>query len=48
MDLAPFLRINPCGYAGLAATQMSALGARDKMDVVGEKLLKHLKANLYG
>ncbi|MCA3018043.1 MAG: lipoyl(octanoyl) transferase LipB [Rhodocyclaceae bacterium] len=48
MDLAPFLRINPCGYAGLAATQMSALGARDKMAVVGEKLLKHLKANLYG
>ncbi|MFM7294430.1 MAG: lipoyl(octanoyl) transferase LipB [Burkholderiales bacterium] len=48
MDLAPFSRINPCGYAGLATTQMSALGARDKMDVVGEKLLKHLKANLYG
>jgi lipoyl(octanoyl) transferase len=26
MDLAPFLRINPCGYAGLVMTQLSALG----------------------
>lgn len=25
MDLAPFLRINPCGYAGLEMTQLSAL-----------------------
>ncbi|MCU5774122.1 lipoyl(octanoyl) transferase LipB [Erwiniaceae bacterium BAC15a-03b] len=24
MDLAPFLRINPCGYAGLEMTQLSA------------------------
>jgi lipoyl(octanoyl) transferase len=22
MDLAPFLRINPCGYTGLTMTQM--------------------------
>ncbi|MGY3892563.1 lipoyl(octanoyl) transferase LipB [Aeromonas enterica] len=26
MDMAPFLRINPCGYAGMAMTQTSALG----------------------
>jgi lipoyl(octanoyl) transferase len=26
MDLAPFARINPCGYAGLAMTQLAALG----------------------
>lgn len=26
MDLAPFQRINPCGYAGLSMTQLSALG----------------------
>jgi lipoyl(octanoyl) transferase len=25
MDLSPFLRINPCGYAGLEMTQVSAL-----------------------
>ena len=26
MDISPFSRINPCGYAGLAMTQLSALG----------------------
>jgi lipoyl(octanoyl) transferase len=26
MDLEPFSRINPCGYAGLRMTQLSALG----------------------
>jgi lipoyl(octanoyl) transferase len=26
MDLEPFARINPCGYAGLAMTQLSDLG----------------------
>jgi lipoyl(octanoyl) transferase len=26
MDLEPFRRINPCGYAGLAMTQFSSLG----------------------
>lgn len=26
MDLAPFQRINPCGYAGLEMTQLAALG----------------------
>ncbi|MDQ5891334.1 MAG: lipoyl(octanoyl) transferase, partial [Pseudomonadota bacterium] len=25
MDLSPFLRINPCGYAGMAMTQLSDL-----------------------
>jgi lipoyl(octanoyl) transferase len=28
MDLEPFRRINPCGYAGLEMTQLAALGAR--------------------
>ena len=27
MDLEPFSRINPCGYAGLQMTQLAALGA---------------------
>jgi lipoyl(octanoyl) transferase len=26
MDLEPFQRINPCGYAGLQMTQLAALG----------------------
>jgi lipoyl(octanoyl) transferase len=25
MDLAPYARINPCGYAGLAVTELAAL-----------------------
>jgi len=29
MDLAPFRRINPCGYAGLEMTQLAALGGPD-------------------
>ncbi len=29
MDLEPFQRINPCGYAGLQMTQLAALGQAD-------------------
>ena len=47
MDLEPFSRINPCGYEGLAVTQMCNFGVTDKMDVIGERLVSHLKANLY-
>ena len=38
MDLAPFARIDPCGYPGLAATSLAALGARDKIDAVQQRL----------
>ena len=38
MDLAPFTRINPCGYEGLAATSLAALGARCKIDAVQQRL----------
>ena len=43
MDLSPFLRINPCGYAGLTMTQMSALVEPEqdsscKLTEVGERL----------
>lgn len=47
MDLEPFSRINPCGYEGLAVTQMRNFGVTDKINVIGEKLVAHLKANLY-
>jgi lipoyl(octanoyl) transferase len=47
MDLEPFSRINPCGYEGLAVTQMRELGVTDKMSVISEKLVSHLKSNLY-
>ena len=35
MDLEPFQRINPCGYAGLQVTQLSALAPVDFHEVEG-------------
>ena len=46
MDLEPFSRINPCGYAGLAVTQMYDLGVSDKMEIIAENLIAHLQRNL--
>jgi lipoyl(octanoyl) transferase len=46
MDLAPFDRINPCGFRGLAMTQVSALGGPGDVARVGRDLepilLRHL------
>ncbi len=47
MDLEPFSRINPCGYAGLTVTEMRAFGVTDNMDVIGTKLAAHLQTRLY-
>ena len=38
MDLEPFGRINPCGYSGLAVTQLSALTESATIDDVKENL----------
>jgi lipoyl(octanoyl) transferase len=38
MDLEPFARINPCGYAGLALTQLADLGAPRELGAVGAEL----------
>lgn len=50
MDLAPFSRINPCGYAGLAMTQMhdlSTVPAADcSVDAVGLRLQQILTDKL--
>jgi lipoyl(octanoyl) transferase len=46
MDLEPFSRINPCGYEGLAVTQMHDLRATDKIQVIGNNLVAHLQRNL--
>jgi lipoyl(octanoyl) transferase len=35
MDLEPFTRINPCGYAGLRMTQVSELGGPSDLERVG-------------
>ncbi len=42
MDLEPFHRINPCGYAGLEVVSMSDLGGPGGMDAVKPVLLAEL------
>ena len=42
MDLEPFRRINPCGYAGLQVTSMLDLGGPSSLDAVKPRLLEHL------
>jgi lipoyl(octanoyl) transferase len=46
MDLEPFRRINPCGYAGLEMTQVSALGGPSDLRVVADALAPRLLAAL--
>lgn len=48
MDLEPFSRINPCGYAGLAMTQMrdGVSGPAPDLPEVGRRLAGHLKNQL--
>ncbi len=42
MDLQPFHRINPCGYAGLAVTQVSDLGGPGSIEAVEDVLTVQL------
>jgi lipoyl(octanoyl) transferase len=42
MDLTPFDAINPCGYAGMRVTQLSALGVAEPFDTISDKLTQHL------
>ena len=48
MDLEPFRRINPCGYAGLAMTQMRECVSGPTPDLadVGRRLVNHLRKQL--
>jgi len=46
LDLAPFARINPCGYAGLEMTQLSQLGGPDDVAVCASLLEPHLRRAL--
>ncbi len=46
MDLAPFLGINPCGFAGLEVTQLSDFSIKEKCQSVAQKLLPKLAENL--
>ena len=46
MDLEPFSRINPCGYAGLSTTDLSTIGVsaswQEAASVLGQKLATYL------
>lgn len=46
MDLTPFSWINPCGYAGLATTDMQSLGAQANLAAVQDELAEKLTQGL--
>lgn len=46
MDLSPFLRINPCGYAGLEMTQMHQWVENVTPDIIRPTLVSNLLALL--
>jgi lipoyl(octanoyl) transferase len=46
MDLAPFRRINPCGYAGLEVTQLLDLGGPGDPATVAPRLVEALARRL--
>lgn len=48
MDLEPFTRIDPCGYAGLAVTQLADLVAAIEVDTVVRTFVPVLVDALYG
>jgi lipoyl(octanoyl) transferase len=46
MDLAPFQRIDPCGYAGLRTIDLATLGVRADWATVAQQLGRRLQARL--
>jgi lipoyl(octanoyl) transferase len=46
MDLEPFRRINPCGYAGLEMTQLADLGGPSDLRTVADALAPRLLTEL--
>src|SRR5690606_12656944 len=42
MDLEPFRRINPCGYAGLQVVSLADLGGPSSIDAAAPVVLGHL------
>lgn len=46
VDLEPFTRINPCGYAGLRMTDLKTLGVNLGLDGVWPRLLPHFLDHL--
>src|SRR6185312_5562844 len=48
VDLEPFRRINPCGYAGLEMTRLADLSNVGSVRAAAEALKPHLLRQLYG
>ena len=48
MDLAPFADIDPCGYKGLAVTQLADLGIVRTVDEAGRELAPLLASRIRG
>ncbi len=46
MDLAPFQRINPCGYRGLATVDLATLGVPASWDEAAARLSERLARHL--
>ncbi len=46
MDLQPFLRINPCGYAGLQTVDLSTIGVSTNWDEAAQVLSQKLATTL--
>ena len=46
MNLSPFAAINPCGYAGMAVTDLRAQGIGAQQGAVAEALVAHLLKQL--
>lgn len=46
MDLEPFLRINPCGYAGLEMTQVHTLAPETDLEQLPNNLVNYLVKKL--
>jgi lipoyl(octanoyl) transferase len=46
MDLEPFTRINPCGYAGLKTVDLSTIGVETTWDEAAQVLARQLTARL--
>jgi lipoyl(octanoyl) transferase len=46
MDMSPFLRINPCGYAGMNMVQTRDLNSLSNMKDVGDGLIRHMLLRL--
>jgi lipoyl(octanoyl) transferase len=46
MDLEPFSRINPCGYAGMRTVDMATMGVRRPWQIVADQLCDSIESQL--